>query len=294
MKMEIYNPAQGESLPLVNWNFEELKAQISEGLKAYEGLVYTADNIAEAKKDRANLNKLKDAIEDKRKEMKSLYLAPYNEFEKQVKELTGMIQKQTDVIDSQVKEYEESKKQEKLDEIKNIYDEKIGDLADLVPYDKLHNPKWLNKTSTLKSIAADIDEQLQGIREGLSVINDLSLPDDVALQVKAEYIKGFDLAAALLLKNKILEQKEKLAEYEARRAAQKPKKQPHSAGIATGVTNNQPSEENAADGRTEADSGIEEESKYITLDFRVRATAEQLQLLKNFLHENGIQYGRVN
>lgn len=41
------------------FNFEELKAEITERARVYETLVYTDDKIKEAKADKANLNKLK-------------------------------------------------------------------------------------------------------------------------------------------------------------------------------------------------------------------------------------------
>ena len=45
-------------------------------------LVYTADQIKDAKKDRAKLNKFVTALEDKRKEIKKQVMQPYTAFEK--------------------------------------------------------------------------------------------------------------------------------------------------------------------------------------------------------------------
>ena len=46
----------------IEWNYEELKAEIAERVQHYETLVYTDETIKEAKADRANLNKLKKAL----------------------------------------------------------------------------------------------------------------------------------------------------------------------------------------------------------------------------------------
>jgi len=43
----------------ISFNFEELKAELTAKVQMYETLVYTDDQIVEAKKDRANLNRLK-------------------------------------------------------------------------------------------------------------------------------------------------------------------------------------------------------------------------------------------
>ena len=48
------------------FNYEELKAELTEKVQHYETLVYTDDQIKEAKADRATLNKLKKALSDER------------------------------------------------------------------------------------------------------------------------------------------------------------------------------------------------------------------------------------
>ena len=142
MQIEIYSPANNQPLPPVEWNYTAVKQWVEDGLEAYKGRVYTEETIAMAKKDRANLNKLADAIDGKRKEMKAMYLRPYEEFEAQAKELTAMVKAQSAQIDAQVKAYDESRKQEKLERIKaELYTPMIDNLAGLVPYDRLHDPK---------------------------------------------------------------------------------------------------------------------------------------------------------
>ena len=101
--------------------FEADLTAAKEKLAAYKGRVYTEDTVTEAKKDRANLNKLADAIDTKRKEMKAMYLEPYAQFETQAKELTAMVKDQVAEIDAQVKAFENFRKQEKLERIKVKY-----------------------------------------------------------------------------------------------------------------------------------------------------------------------------
>ena len=75
----------------IDFNFEEMKAELSDKLAAYNALVVTEDSIKSAKADKANLNKLRTAVEDKRKEIKKLCLAPYECFEKQCKGASPLI-----------------------------------------------------------------------------------------------------------------------------------------------------------------------------------------------------------
>lgn len=48
---------------VIEFNYKELKSELEEKVSHYETLVYTDEQIKEAKSDRANLNKLKKSPE---------------------------------------------------------------------------------------------------------------------------------------------------------------------------------------------------------------------------------------
>ncbi len=279
MEIQIFSPTSGDPLQPVEWNYTEVKQWLVDGLAAYKGRVYTEATITEAKKDRANLNKLADAIDSKRKEMKALYLQPYEEFEKQAKELIAMVKTQSAEIDAQVKTFEEFRREEKLKGIKALYEDMIVDLAGLVPYEKLHNPKWLNVTTSEAAITEELARKIEGITAGLASINSLNLEPDVAEQIKGVFLKDFDLAAALAEKERIEKQRAELAAYEARKST------PQTEEKYT------PTETIAAECEPIEDACTSPEIH--TVAFRVWATAEQLEALKGFLKNNNIKYGRA-
>ena len=62
-------------------NFQELREALSGVLNRYEHLVYTDDMLADAKADKKELTRLRRELDDRRKEVKLAYLAPYNAFE---------------------------------------------------------------------------------------------------------------------------------------------------------------------------------------------------------------------
>lgn len=281
MEIEIYSPSPDEMLSPVKWNYEELKAQLVEGLAAYKGRVYDEKSIGEAKKDRAALNKLAAAIDTRRKEMKERYLAPYQEFEAQAKELAGLVKEQSAEIDAQVKAFDEKRKAEKLEQIKEKYAEIFGELAPLVPYDKIHNKKWLNVTTSMASIEDELSNMAASINLGISTIDMWEIPDDMREPVKRKFLDTLDLGAAMAEKERIERERQALADYEAAKAAARSKavevrEQPkHEA--------RQPDPHNAT----------EQAQEIYTVDFRVYVTSEQMQILKAFLIDNGIRYGRV-
>ena len=286
MQIEIYTPTHGQPLPPVEWNYEAVKQWISDGLAAYEGRVYTEDTVAEAKRDRANLNKLSKAIEDKRKELKSVYLTPYNSFEAQAKELVAMIKKQSDAIDAQIKTYDRQRREEKLEHIKTeLYAPMIGVLAEAIPYEKLHDPKWLNVTVSMTAVSEALAAKIESIRSGFAALHKLDVPPDVLHQIHAEFAKNFDLAEAIAAKDRILAERETMMLYARHLEAQ-------NATIAaqdSGSMEQHPTAEKPAEVRKTAHG----DEPVMQLDFRAWVTRSQMLALREFLVNNGIKFGKV-
>ena len=112
MELKIYNPQEDGFLRSIEWNFDELKQELTKKASDYMNLVYSDDQMKEAKKDRANLRKFVTALEEKRKEIQKQVMIPYEDFKEKEKELVGIINEAINNIDQQVKGYEESLRQE--------------------------------------------------------------------------------------------------------------------------------------------------------------------------------------
>ena len=137
-----------QSIPnAIVFNFEELKAELSEKIKPYETLAVTEDDLKSAKSDKATLNKLKKALNDKKVEVKKEYISPLENFEKQVKELVEIIDKGVNNIDTQVKDFEKKEVDEKLKEIASFYVEEFPDYYEVLKLEKVIPNKWQNKTT---------------------------------------------------------------------------------------------------------------------------------------------------
>lgn len=276
MQIEIYNPTNTQPLPPIQWNYAEVKAWVEDGLAAYKGRVYTEETVTDAKKDRASLNKLAEAIDSKRKEMKATYLAPYELFDKQAKELTAMIKECSAEIDAQVKNFDDVRKQEKRQKIETeLYAPMIGNLAALVPYDRLHNPKWLNVTTSVSTISSELGQAIDRITSGLASIDTLNLQPDIAERVKSVFLKNYDLAAALAERERIEKEREELARYEAAQREQ------NARDAAAPPVEEQPAAQPTA----------AEQMHDVT--FRIRVTTAQLKALGAFMKENNIRPERV-
>lgn len=302
MELVIYHPTEEQFIKEISFNADEIKTELAQRLEKYNGLVYSEENIKEAKVDRATLNKFKTAIEDKRKEMKKACLAPYESFEVKIKEITGMIDKPILAIDTQVKNFEQIKQEEKLVGIKTFYADRVGDLAKLVPFDKIYNPKWMNITYKGSEIEKEITDLFVKVESDLAVINELH--SEYELQIKDTYLKNFDLTEALQEKKRQEEQAEKLAEHkriQAEKLAEQKRQQQEKEQAAKLKTEQaeeikpepkQPAQEVEYAAPTEPIKTAEVEKVYV-MDFRVWGTREQLLALKQFLGDNNYKYGKV-
>ncbi len=179
----------------IDFNFEAMKAELDTKLEHYRNLVVTEDSIKGAKEDRAALNKLSAAIDARRKEIKAQCLAPYSDFEVKCKELTGMIGQASRSIDQQVKAFEEQEKQEKRQAIEAVYPELAGKLSQFIPFSKLMDQKWLNKTVSVNSAITALSGRVDSIRRDIDTICNMHLTHEVP--VLARYYETLDLSAAM-------------------------------------------------------------------------------------------------
>lgn len=283
MEIQVFTPTQAQPLPVVKWNYDEVKQWVEDGLQAYKGVVYDENQIGEAKKDRAKLNKLAQAIDAKRREMKALYLAPYEQFEEEAKELVGMIKTVSAEIDAQVKAFDEYRKQQKQQFIEEqIYKPIIGDLAELVPYKRLHNPKWLNVTTSTGEISDELARMVEKIESGLKAIDRLNLEADIAERVKDVFLRDFDLAAAIAEKERIEAEREKMERYRAAQQAQAAEVKPQA--ISAPVEEEKP---------TQPTLQPTAEEKVLEVVFRIHVTKAQLDGLGAYMRANDIKPERV-
>lgn len=287
MELIIYEPKEGETLQGIQFNYDDLRKELAEKLAKYEGLVYGENSIKEAKTDRASLNKFKKALEDRRIELKKVYLEPYTRFEAQVKDLVAMVDKPLLAIDEQVKNYEQVLKEEKLEGIKTFFADRVGDLEKLVSFDKVYNPRWMNASYKEADIHKEITALLIKVESDLKVITEIQ--SEYELQIKDTYLKDFDLTVALQEKTRLEEQAAKLDEL---KKVQEEKKAAAKAAEVKPALKPAPS----AEREPAPESKIRHEVKgppTFTLDFRVIGTREQLLSVKEYMDNNGIKYGAV-
>lgn len=87
--LSLISPQESDSISPEN--FDALKQALTQRLAAYDNVVYPADSIKEAKQDKAELNKMRRSIEERRKEIRRNCLEPYTAVAPRFKELVALI-----------------------------------------------------------------------------------------------------------------------------------------------------------------------------------------------------------
>lgn len=279
-----------ETLPkTIDFNFEDLKTELDRSLSYYNGLVVTEDDIKSAKEDRAKLNKLREALENKRKEVKKECMAPYTDFENKVKELVGLIDKPILAIDTQLKDYEDKRRAAKRADILAIYEDTVGELRALLPFDKLWRDEWYNTGVSMKKIREAIVAAEDKTASDLEVLS--TVESEFAEPVKLKYLEALDLNAALSERARLQQQAARLREYEQQ---QQRAKQTFRPADSTGNVE--------ADGQTgmknpdvSADTAEPEPTteKVYLLRFECQVTIDQAKELSAWLKDRNISYRRV-
>lgn len=208
MEFRLINPTEKGFLKHIEWNKSELERAVKEKVAEYSGVEYTEETLKSAKNDRAELNKLLKAIEERRKKVKEIVNRPYADFEKELKEVTTLIADQVKEIDVQVKKFEDNQKAEKKKKIKAAYDEAIGDMEDILPFDRVFAQTYLNKTYKLETAIEEIKKQIEEVRTDLGTID--SVCGKYKLNAKDVYIRTLDLSKALAEEKRMKDLEEKM------------------------------------------------------------------------------------
>lgn len=282
----------------LDFNFEEVKAWLGENLTAYRNMVVTEDGIAAAKSDKAKIRKISSAISEQRIAVKKRYLEPYNAFEANMKELSGMCDEASKNIDDQLKKFEEQRKAQKRNDLLAFY--QTQNAPAWLTFERIENPRWMNVTFSMDEAQKEIAEKVNAVNADVESISgfDAEFADEMLL----EYRKTLNVSGAIQRGNELRRMKQererRRAEQEAAekaRTAEREEAERRRAEAAIAAKQAREAAEMAeqAEEPTQEPAEQPEEEPVQILDFRVYVTQEQKIALRDWLKENGIRVTRV-
>lgn len=195
-------------------NFDALEARVRDLVSDYEGAEYDltdAGAIRDARRHRTYLNGVFKEIDERRKAVKREYMRPYDEFDKRAREVAQIAKSASDGIKTQLDEAEENRKAEKLAALKEHYEDFAGLLAPVVPYERLHDPKWLNKGCAMATAESELDAKVEKLATDWESLKSAFGGTDCYDVAERELFSTLDLGLAIAAAQTAKAQAERIA-----------------------------------------------------------------------------------
>lgn len=244
-----------ENLPKIISNIEEIIKWAKEQTEYDRTAIVTMDNIADAKSRATAINKVIECIDKKRKEVKKAYNAPYDTFEKKLKEATAVLTEARMNLWNQVVAIDQKEKEEKEARLKHFYEELVlsGNCITIKLWEKIVDPAWLNKGKSENAAKEDIRKIYEQQISDIAAIKALNGGFTVEL-IRMYMEDNKTLGEIIQANNYLLSMKQQ---------------------------------------KTEEKNVVNDDGEKFRLNFFVEGTKEQIAALKEFLKANNIKYGKI-
>lgn len=231
-----------KQLPVLNANFEDVKASLTETLNKFKGIVVTEEGLKDCKVTQKELSSLRVKIDTYRKTIKKEVLVPVTEFEGKCKELEALIIEVENPIKEGINVFDNQRREEKRIKALEFISEAIESHELKPKYANQLNvlDKYVGLSGSVKAVKEDIDVRAESLKiqqdseerelEQLKASIDMYITtfnEDINLKLKSEdfykYIeKGHNITTITSL---IKEQHDKIKEAENPKPTEQPKEE---------------------------------------------------------------------
>ena len=199
-------------------NMDALEAHVKRVVADYEGATYdltSAQAVKEAKHDRSYLNGIKKEIDERRKAVKREYNKPLDAFERRCRQITAIIDESSDAIKAQLDEAEQARKDALYSRLQQHYEEYAGLLVPVVPYERLHEAQWLNKTFGEIKAQQSLEAKVSDVARDWETLKAQQEAMPHYADAEREFFRTLDLGAALNAARSADEEDRRIAEMKA-------------------------------------------------------------------------------
>lgn len=267
-----------EQLPVITQQLAMIKEKVVARVNDATSLVCNEETLKIVKVARADLNKEFKQFEDKRKEVKSAVMKPYEDFETVYKDCISDTYKSADSeLKAKISSVENGIKAEKEQEVKEYFDEYLASKEiDFVNYENAGINVTLSASK--KSLKEQAKAYIDRICDDLNLIE----TQEHKAEILVEYKRTLNVSQAITTVSariKAIEDEKKRQEEAERRKAEFENQREE-----TKVTLTPPTTEPITA------PTVEVEEPELTLRFKVTATKSKLRELKAFLDNGGYKY----
>ena len=255
-----------EQLPIIKEKLQIISDEVDKEISYALSLECNEESKNEVKNARAKLNKIKTALEDKRKYVKSAIEEPYKKFEEIYNDLVkNKLNEADNTLKERIDTIENTQKQEKEEELRTFVEEHCKANNIDIPFE------MIGLNITLSASMKSLKEQAKAFIEKVASEVSLIEQEEYSNELLMEYLKDFNFVNA---KTRVLERHKQLEEIQRQKDGKE---------IADQLA------KEIVEKVDEVIAPVEIEEKE-TYEFKVKATKSQVKQLVDYMKENGVEY----
>jgi hypothetical protein len=225
--------------------------------------------------------------------LKKAYEKPLQGIEVNIKQIREAIKTASGNVDKAVKVYEELQKTRKRTEIDDYFASKK---FELVPLEKLFDPKWLNKTKEMYEVRQELDAKITSIYRDIEILE--KIPEH-GVAAKAFYLEKLDIAEALRQVEVLKANAEKLAREQANHEDRKTNEQVEANARAERQERREQRKDEIVSGMIDKAVGVpisttasQQREEILEYTMTFKGTKEQLIKLREYMTAIGVVYSK--
>lgn len=261
-------------------NYEQLQQTVDDYANKFNNMVVTDATEKDAKNIRAELRKVSTALDNRRKEIKKDFNRPYDDFAEKVNVLRSNLDKAIIPIDRGLKELEEQQRQARLAGVQELIEEMAPNYG-VEPTEVEVDPTWMNKTISKKKIVDGIAGTMVSIKNAKD-----KLATDILTITKYAEVQKVDSSGWLdqLKQGQDVDYLLAAIDAQVKRKAEKQRQ------LEAKAAEEQTHQDIRGAEVIDTDTGEVVSHKVALV---INTTIPKMELLKNFMDSNHIQYERV-
>lgn len=266
-------------------NIMEVKQFAIQLNEYYSKTIWTPDTLADAKNEKANVNKFKDKIAEFRKNIIAEYKKPIELFETTAKETEKLLSETYDTINVQVKRYEDETKEQ----IKQMCIEYFNECMkskniDFTTFEQMNMTITLGMQTKSGELVKKAKDEIMAFAERIEKDIELINSCDYVNETMVEYKRTLNASQSILDVKQRMQQieleKQKQIELEKQREIEKQT-----------IKNVENAVQEANGGVQNVNAPVEETTqKQYNVTFKVYGTLDELKQLKQYLVNGGYKY----
>ncbi len=264
-----------EQMPKVFSQLEMIGKYIDEQVKDIDILDCNEENKNEVKRRRTEINNTLKLLDDKRKEIKNTLLEPYEIFnEKYEQECKGKLLSASEILKTKIDAIEEQQKKEKQEELELFAKEHIefNNLENIIGFDDI--PLNITLSASIKSLKEQILAFIEKVKNDMQLIENED--EEYVEEILIEYSNnGFDYTKAKLI---VVERHKKIKELQEQHKE-----------VQLQINEDAKIVEKVE--KIVVPKEIIENDEMLTVTFTITDTKENILKVREFMKEEGINYG---